>query len=83
MIVERQRSNAVQDLIEEILGMDLLHDLAVDPITHAKEPLAVDAVDCRRQDGGNSRHQPPILAIEILAGGDQGNRAPRALAPPH
>ena len=45
MIVEGQRSDAVQDLIEEILRMDLLHDLPVDPIAHAKEPIAVDPVN--------------------------------------
>ena len=45
MIVEGQRSDAVQDLIEEILGMDLLHDLPVDPIAHAKEPIAVDPMN--------------------------------------
>ena len=45
MIVERQRSDAVHDLVEEILGMDLLHDLPVDPIAHAKESIAVDPVD--------------------------------------
>ena len=45
MIVERQRSDAVQDLVEEILGMDLLHDLPVDPIAHAEESIAVDPVN--------------------------------------
>ena len=45
VIVEGQRPDAVQDLVEEILRVDLLHDLPVDPIAHAKEPIAVDPVN--------------------------------------
>ena len=47
MIVERQRADAVQDLIEQILGVDLLHDLPVDPVAHAEQPIAVDPVNGR------------------------------------
>ena len=35
--------------------MDLLHDLPVDPIAHAKEPIAIDPMDGSRQDGGDAR----------------------------
>ena len=40
-----QRPEAVEDLVEEILRMDLLHDLPVDPVSHAEHPIAVDAVN--------------------------------------
>ena len=35
MIVAGQRTETVQDLVEEILRMDLLHDLAVDSLADA------------------------------------------------
>ena len=47
MIVERQRPDAVEDLIEEILRVDLLHDLPVDAIAHAEQSIAIDPVDGR------------------------------------
>ena len=50
MIVESQRPDAIQDLVEEILRMDLLHHLSVDPISHAEEPVAVDPVNGSRHD---------------------------------
>ena len=38
MIVVGQRSDAIQDLIKEILRMNLFHDLPVDSVSDAKEP---------------------------------------------
>ena len=49
VIVVGQRPDAIQDLIEEILRMNLLHDFAIDPVSHAKEPVAVDPVNGFRQ----------------------------------
>ena len=76
MIVEGERSDAVEDLVEEILRMDLLHDLPVDAIAHAEEPIAVDPVNRGRQDRGDARDQASILPIE-RAGPD----ATSAIAP--
>ena len=57
MIVEGQRSEAVEDLIEEILRMDLHHHLPVDPVAHAEESIAIDSVNGGRQDRSDPRHQ--------------------------
>ena len=62
--------------------MDLLHDLPVDPIAHAQQSIAVDAVNRGRQHGRDPPDQAPILAIEAVPGGDQRDRAPRAASPP-
>ena len=81
MVVEGQRPDAVEDLVEEILRVDLLHDLPVDAVAHPQQPVAIDPVHRRRQRLGDARDQPPILAIEGVAGADQRHRAPRATAP--
>jgi hypothetical protein len=82
MIVEREGTDAVQDLVEEILGMDLLHDLPVDPVTNTQQSIAVDPVNGGRQDCCDASDQPSILVIEDASGRRQGNRAPRAASPP-
>jgi hypothetical protein len=82
MIVERQRSDAVEDLVEEILGMDLLHDLPIDAVAHAQQPIAVDAVHRLGQDRGDARDQPPIVTIEFAPRRDQRERAPGAAPAP-
>src|SRR5262245_65816666 len=50
MIVEGQRSDAVQDLVEEILGADLFHNFLVDPGAYFEEPIAIDSVNGGSQD---------------------------------
>src|SRR5262249_17662850 len=81
MIVEGQRSYPVHDLVEEILRMDLLHDLSVDPIAYTEKSNAIDPVNGRRQHRRDARHQASILAIEVAARREQGNGAPGPAAP--
>ncbi len=45
VIVVGQRSEAVEDLVEEILRMDQLHDLAIDAVAHVEHPLAIHRLD--------------------------------------
>ena len=45
MVVAGERAQAVEDLVEEVLRMQLLHDLAVDAVAHLEHPLAVDALN--------------------------------------
>ena len=73
MIVERQRADAVQDLVEEILGMDLLHDLPVDPIAHAQESIAVDPMN-----GGSTAASDPRSGVDPP---DRTDAATTAIAP--
>ena len=80
MVVEGQRSEAVEDLIEEILWMDLHHHFPVDPVAHAEEPIAIDSVNGGRQDRSDPRHQAPVVAIEGVARCDERNRAPLSAA---
>jgi hypothetical protein len=76
MIVEGQRSQAVEDLIEEILWMDLHHHFPVDPVAHAEESIAIDSVNGGRQDRSDPRHQAAVVPIEGAARRDKRNRAP-------
>ena len=59
-----QRADTVEDLIEEILRMDLLHHLAIDSITDAKQSIPVDPIDRCRQRARDAGHQPSIFPIE-------------------
>ena len=79
MIVEGQRSEAVEDLIEEILWMDLHHHFPVDPVAHAEESIAIDSVDGGRQDRNYPRHLA-VVPIEVAARCDQRDRAPLSAA---
>ena len=81
MIVESQGADAVQDLVEEILRMDLLHDLSVDAISYAKEPVAVDPVQGVRQDVGDTPDEASIVTIERMTRPHERNRAPCAATP--
>ena len=40
-----QRPQAIQDLVEEIHRVNLLHDLAVDSLADAQHPFAVNRLD--------------------------------------
>ena len=41
VIIVRQGAEAVKNLVEQILGTQLLHDLAIDPRPHFDDPLPV------------------------------------------
>ena len=45
VIVVGQRSQPVENLVEEILRIDLHHDLPVDPVPDAQHLLAVDELN--------------------------------------
>ena len=64
--------------------MDLLHDLPVDPVSHAEQPVAIDPVNGRRQRRGDARRSgvdPPDRSA--WPGTDERDRAPGAATPPH
>ena len=81
MIVESQRADAVQDLVEEIFRMDLLHQLSVDPISHSKEPVAVDPVKGSRHDLGDAPDEVSIVPIEGVTRAHKRNGAPCPATP--
>ena len=81
MIVESQGADAVQDLVEEILRMDVLHYLSVDAISYSKEPVAVDPVKGSRQDLGDTPDEVSIVTIERMTRAHERNRAPCATTP--
>ena len=81
MIVESQRADAVQDLVEEIFRMDLLHQLSVDPISHSKEPVAVDPVKGSRHDLGDAPDEASIVPIEGMTRAHERNGAPCPATP--
>ena len=83
MIVEGQRSDAIHDLVEEILWMDLLHYFSVDPIAHAEQSFAVDAVNRCRHHRSDARDQPSILSIEGAARSRERDCAPCPAASPN
>jgi len=61
--------------------MDLLHDLSVDAISYAKEPVAVDPVKGCRQDLGDTPDEASIVTIERMTRAHERNRAPCAATP--
>ena len=62
----RQRAKAIENLIEEVLRVDLLHDLAVDPFPHAQHPLPVHRLDGVGDQSRDPR-QPTSIAFIIRA----------------
>ena len=64
MIVVRQRTQAGQDLVEEILRVDLFHDSPVDPIAHLEHPFAVHELNGFGNGRGDPRQQPPVVVVE-------------------
>ena len=83
MIVERERPEPVEDLIEEILRMDLLHDFSVDPIPYAKQAITVNPMNSRRNCHRDAGDQAAILPVVRAARSDERHRAPGASAPAH
>jgi hypothetical protein len=61
--------------------MDLLHHLPVDPISHSEQPVAIDPVNGRRQDGRDACNEVSIVSIKRVTRTYDGNRAPRPAAP--
>jgi hypothetical protein len=57
-----QRPDAIQNLIEKILRTNLLHDLPVDAIANAKQPVAVNPV-WAAELGRDPCEQAPIVPI--------------------
>jgi hypothetical protein len=83
MIVERERADAIQDLIKKIFRVNLLNDLPIDPVAHAEEPIAIDPVNGCRQRRRDTRDQAAVLSIEGMARAHKRDRAPGAATPPH
>src|SRR5262245_40492155 len=83
MIVAGQGTQAVQDLVEEIFGMELLHDLPIDPITDAQHTFSIHVLDGLRSDGGNPPEQVTVVSLEGAAGPHERQRRPGASSPPH
>ena len=82
MVVVRQRAEPGEDLVEEILRVDLLHDLPVDAVTDLEHPLPVHEPDGLGQRGGNAREEPPVIAAESRLRPHECHRAPCGTPPP-
>ena len=84
VIVVSERSKAIEDLVEEVLGVDLLHDFPVDPVAHVADAIPVDLLNGVRQrrcgrapgDVRSSRSKGRRLAHDR-------NSAPCASTPAH
>ena len=63
--------------------MDLLHQLSVDPISHSKEPVAVDPVKGSRHDLGDAPDEVSIVPIERMTRAHERNGAPCPATPWH
>jgi hypothetical protein len=61
--------------------MDLLHQLSVDPISHSKEPVAVDPVKGSRHDLGDAPDEVSIVPIEGMTRAHERNGAPCPATP--
>src|SRR5687768_17191369 len=83
MIVMRERTKAGEDLIEEVLGMELLQALAVDPVAHPADAFAVDGVNDIRHSRRRAHQHTSIPVIERARPAHQGDSAPCTSAPPH
>jgi hypothetical protein len=81
VIVGRQRADAVEDLVEEILRMDLLHDLAIDPVANFEHPLSIQDVNRLRHGGRDPGEEPPVVASEFRLGPHQAQSRPGGAAP--
>src|SRR5262245_57359869 len=81
MVVMRERPEAVQDLIEEVLGMEVLHHLPVYPVAHAADAIAVDLMNGIRQRRSRPHQETSILVTE-RALAHHRNGAPGTSAPP-
>ena len=58
VVVVGQRSKAVQDLVEEVLRVDQLHDLAIDAVAHVEHPFTIHRLDGIRDRRRDPRQQP-------------------------
>jgi hypothetical protein len=61
--------------------MDLLHQLSVDPISHSKEPVAVDPVKGSRHDLGDAPDEVSIVPIEGMTRAHERYGAPCPATP--
>ncbi len=80
VIVVGQRTEAVEDLVEEILRMEQLHDPPVDAVADLEHPLAVHRLDGIGHDGRGARHQSSVIMIERRRLAPERHRAPRRAA---
>src|SRR5262249_19747376 len=80
-IVVSQGADAVEDLVEGVLRMDLLADLPVDLVAHAEQPVAIDPMDPLGERSADAPEQTPIVAVVRSARTKERDRAPGSLAP--
>ena len=83
VIVVREGPETVQNLIEQVLRMELFHDLAIDPIAHAEHPLPVHVLDRIRDDGDDAHEESAIVPLIGTPRTPKGERRPRAVPPPN
>ena len=82
VIVVGQRAEPVEDLVEEILRVDLLHDLPVDAVADLEHPLAIHGPHRVGQTGRDARKEPSIVAVERRLLPHERHRAPGGAATP-
>ena len=68
MIVGRQRADAVENLVKEMLGQALLKDLAIDAGADLADPLLIDLVDELVGQGSDRRKRLPRVPVVAARG---------------
>ena len=82
MIVPGERSKAVEDLIKEVLRMELLFDLPVDPIADLEHTLAVHFLNSVGRDVGDARQEALVVSVVWSPRTHEGECRPRSTTAP-
>ena len=80
MIVPGERAEAIEDLVEEILRVQLLADLAVDAVAHLEHPVAIHLRDPIRDERRDPQQQALVTAGVRAAVAHQRQRGPPSSA---